>query len=125
MKKIALLTTLAGFAALLSCSGSTGDGGYSGNPSTGPVNNTCPDNTLCMRASIFQPTSVTVARGAAVSFQNSSGVDHNIIFDAPPVGVTDIGVISSGTQTRTFGTAGSFALHCTIHAGMNATVVVQ
>ena len=78
-----------------------------------------------MRGSIFQPTSVTVVKGTAVSFQNSSGVDHNIVFDAPPAGVTDIGPISSGTQTRTFGTAGSFALHCIIHAGMIATVVVQ
>jgi len=78
-----------------------------------------------MRGSTFQPTSVTVARNVAVSFQNNSGVDHNIIFDAPPAGVTDIGLISSGTVTRSFGTAGSFALHCTIHAGMNATVVVQ
>lgn len=125
MKRIALLTTFVGFAALLSCSGSAGTDGYSSGNPTGPVNSSCPDNTLCMRASIFQPTSVTVARGTAVSFQNSSGVDHNIIFDAPPAGVTDIGLISSGTQTRTFGTAGSFALHCTIHAGMNATVVVQ
>jgi len=78
-----------------------------------------------MRASIFQPTSVTVAGGTAVAFQNNSGVDHNIIFDAPPAGVTDIGLISSGTQSRTFGAAGSFAVRCTIHAGMNATVVVQ
>jgi len=78
-----------------------------------------------MRGSTFQPTSVTVARNVAVSFQNNSGVDHNIIFDAPPAGVTDIGLISSGTVTRSFGTAGSFALHCTIHAGMSATVVVQ
>jgi plastocyanin len=78
-----------------------------------------------MRASTFQPVSVTVARNVAVSFQNSSGVDHNIIFDSQASGVTDIGLISSGTVTRTFATAGSFALHCTIHAGMTATVVVQ
>ena len=126
MKKIALLTTLAGFAALISCSGyASTDGGYlSGNP-TGVNNNTCPDNTLCMRASSFQPASITVAKGTVVGFQNSSGVDHNIIFDSAPAGVSDIGTISSGTATRTFGAAGSFALHCTIHAGMSATVVVQ
>jgi plastocyanin len=78
-----------------------------------------------MRGSIFQPTSVTIARGASVAFQNNSGVDHNIIFDSNASGVADIGLISTGTQSRTFNTAGSFALHCTIHAGMNATVVVQ
>jgi plastocyanin len=78
-----------------------------------------------MRASTFQPTSVTITRGNAVAFENSSGVDHNIIFDSGASGVADIGLISSGTQSRTFLTAGSFPLHCTIHAGMNATVVVQ
>jgi plastocyanin len=78
-----------------------------------------------MRASTFQPTSVTVAKGVAVSFQNNSNVEHNIVFDSPSAGVTDIGTITSGTQTRTFAAAGSFALHCTIHAGMNATVIVQ
>jgi len=125
MKKIGLVTMFAGFAALVSCGGSSTIGGYnSGNP-TDPVGSSCPTNTLCMRASIFQPTSVTVAKGVTVSFQNNSNVDHNIVFDSPPAGVTDIGPISSGTQTRVFNTAGTFALHCTIHAGMNANVVVQ
>jgi plastocyanin len=76
-----------------------------------------------MRGSVFQPTTLTVARGATVSFENNSGVTHNIVFDAGTV--TDIGVISSGTVTRTFATAGTFALHCTIHAGMNASITVQ
>lgn len=126
MKKFGLVASLVAFSLLISCGGgSGGSGGYtSGNP-TDPGSSSCPADTLCMRASIFQPTSVTVTKGATVSFQNNSNVEHNIVFDSPPAGVTDIGVISSGTQTRTFAAAGSFALHCTIHAGMNATVVVQ
>ena len=78
-----------------------------------------------MRASVFNPTSVTVAKGVAVGFQNDSGIDHNIVFDSGPAETTNIGLISSGTQTRIFNTAGTYALHCTIHGGMNATVVVQ
>ena len=53
MKKIGLLATFAGFAALLSCSGSAGTGGYSSGNPTGPVVSTCPDNTLCMRGQHF------------------------------------------------------------------------
>jgi plastocyanin len=78
-----------------------------------------------MRASVFQPTTLTVTAGIAVSFQNNSTVEHNVIFDSPPPGVTDIGLTSSGTVVRTFGTAGTFAVRCTIHAGMNASIVVQ
>ena len=78
-----------------------------------------------MRASTFQPISVTIARGANVSFTNDSGVLHNVVFDTNASGVTDVGSISSGTVVRTFATAGTFPLHCTIHQGMTATVVVQ
>ena len=78
-----------------------------------------------MRASSFFPTTLTVANGTTVSFTNSSGVEHNVIFDSPPAGVGDIGSITSGTVTRSFGTAGTFAFHCTIHAGMNASITVQ
>ena len=78
-----------------------------------------------MRASSFQPTTLTVAKGASVSFQNNAGVDHNVVFDSQTAGVADIGLISSGTVVRTFNTAGTFAFHCTIHAGMNASITVQ
>ena len=78
-----------------------------------------------MRAASFQPTTLTVAKGTAVSFQNSSGVDHNVVFDNAASGAADIGLISSGTAVRTFNTAGTFAFHCTIHAGMIGSITVQ
>ena len=78
-----------------------------------------------MRASTFQPTTLTVAKGTSVTFQNSSGIDHNVVFDNATSGAADIGLISSGSVVRTFNTAGTFAFHCTIHAGMTGSITVQ
>ncbi len=77
-----------------------------------------------MRADTFSPTEITVAKGTVVGFQNESQVTHNVVFDTAGA-PSDIGTTSSGTVTRSFGTSGTFLLHCTIHAGMNAKVIVQ
>jgi hypothetical protein len=128
MRKPGLIAVLVAFSILNSCGGSGGGGGGITPPPPPPPppgDNTCPDNTFCLRAASFQPTSLTVAKGTTVSFTNNSGVEHNVIFDSPSAGVADIGSITSGTANRSFATAGTFAFHCTIHAGMNASVTVQ
>ena len=128
MRKIGVVASVLVFATLNACGGSYGGGGGSGyNTPTDPGNTTCPANTVCARAASFEPTSLTVAKGTVVKFDNSSTVDHNVIFDAPTSpGVDDIGAFAYGTSTtRTFGTAGTFNFHCTIHAGMSGKVIVQ
>lgn len=116
---------------------SAATGPSSGNPGNKPApsQSGCGTNTICMLFTAgdayssgtgsFSPTSLTVSSGTTVTFTNSSGVAHNVIFDgAAPTG-GDIGAISSGSQTRTFSTVGSYPFHCTIHAGMTGTVIVQ
>jgi hypothetical protein len=129
MRKIGSIALLLGFSILSACGGSGGGGGYTTSPPPPPPpsGDTCPDNTVCLRASSFSPTSLTVTKGTTVKFDNSSTVDHNVLFDAPvSPGVSDIGAFASGTSTtRTFGTVGTFNFHCTIHAGMNGKMVVQ
>jgi plastocyanin len=80
-----------------------------------------------MRASSFDPSELTVTRGAVVTFENNSGVVHDVVFDAPiSPGVTDIGTINSGSSTtRTFSTAGNWNFHCTLHGGMVGRIVAQ
>jgi len=140
MKLFVRAMAVAGLAlATTSCGGGGGSsitgGGTGGGGGGGNTNVSCPTNTVCMLFSpsssygtgtgSFSPTSLTVTHGATVTFTNNSGVTHNVVFDsnAPPGG--DIGSISSGSQDRTFPTAGNFPFHCTIHAGMNATIVAQ
>lgn len=74
-----------------------------------------------MRAAIFSPEDLTVVAGTAVNFTNDSGITHNIVFDPPlAIGVGDIGQIDSGTQVRSFGNAGTWPFHCTIHGGVGS-----
>ena len=79
-----------------------------------------------MLASSFTPVPLTVNRGATVSFQNSSGIGHTVIFDAPiSPNVANIGLHSSGTNTRDFTQSGRFPFHCDQHGGMNGEIVVN
>jgi plastocyanin len=78
-----------------------------------------------MLAATFNPTSLSVPKSTVVSFTNDSGINHNVVFDAPVApAVTDIGPIASGTVTRTFSDSGTWKFHCTIHGGMNGQIVV-
>lgn len=128
MRKIGLFGVLGLFAVLQSCSSGGGTNGIVSPPPAPPPPpspGTCAANTLCMTGASFDPSQLSVPKGTVVSFTNSSGVNHNIVFDAPKsTGVTDIGAISSGTVNRQFNESGTWNLHCTIHAGMTAQIVV-
>ena len=116
----------------LSCGGG-GDGGVTPPPPPPPPPPTCPAGTFCMGASSFSPTTRTVAAGTTVTWQNSSSVGHNVTWDDAAGrnaalagdGTGDIGEFSTGSHTRLFNAAGVYAFHCTIHAGMNASLTVQ
>lgn len=78
-----------------------------------------------MGAASFAPASVTIAANGTVTWNNTSGITHNVTFTAATGVPSDISDHSSGTNQRTFGTAGTFAFRCTLHGGMNGSVVVQ
>jgi plastocyanin len=112
-----------------SCGGSTAPGGGGG----GGGGN-CPAGTFCMTSTTFTPTTRTVAVGATVTWQNDSGITHNVTWNdataraaaAAGDGTGDIGDFASGTHTRVFNTAGTYSFHCTIHSpGMTGTLTVQ
>lgn len=120
-KKVPRLIFIAATVGLLgfwSCSNSTGPygggSGGSGNP---------PPNTVAMVNTSFTPSSLTVTKGTTVAWTNNDGVTHTSTSDT---GVWDTGDVSSTTsKTVTFNTAGTFKYHCTIHANMTGTIVVQ
>jgi len=72
-------------------------------------------------SSTFTPTQAVIARNGSVAW--SFAILHNVTFDTPgsPANITDT---ATGSVSRTFNTAGTFAYHCTIHAGMSGSVVV-
>lgn len=129
MRQIRLLGLLGVIVVLQSCGGGGGTIGIVTPPSPPPSPpgspGTCPANTICMLSATFDPSQLSVPKGTVVSFTNNSGITHNPVFDAPrSTGVTDIGMISSGTVTRTFNESGTWNFHCTIHAGMIGQIVV-
>jgi len=70
----------------------------------------------------FNPPQVPVARNGSVTWTFQAL--HNVTFTTAnsPANVTEQ---SSGTASRTFPTAGTFNYQCTIHPGMNGSVVVS
>ena len=121
-KLIALFALFSLAVALLIIGGcSSNDGG------TGPYGSTSPPpatpNTINLSGSAFNPATITVARGTTVTWKNNDGMTHTSTSDT---GVWDTGdIVSGGTKTTTFNTAGTFPFHCIYHAGMKGTVVVQ
>jgi plastocyanin len=89
-----------------------------------------------MNAAAFDPTSRTVAANTAVTWDNDSGIDHNVTFATPTaaLGVSggaggSFNAPAASTNARQFAAAGTYNFHCNIHgtptSGMRGSVVVQ
>lgn len=75
------------------------------------------------RDSFFQPETVTVMLGKSVRWTNQGAVQHSV--------VSDSALWQSGLLAPTwwfevrFDSTGTFPYHCSQHAGMTGTVIVQ
>jgi plastocyanin len=104
------LAVVLGAVAVASCS--SDPSGPSGGRST----------TITVNNNFFNPTPDTVAAGT-VTFSWSSG-PHNVTWDTGPTTPANSGNKSSGTHPVTVQT-GTYTYHCSLHSGMNGTIVVQ
>ena len=69
----------------------------------------------------FNPSTAFITRNGTVTWNFAT--THNVTFaTGGPANITDQ---SSGSASRQFPNAGTFAYQCTIHPGMNGSVVVQ
>jgi plastocyanin len=73
----------------------------------------------------FSPADIQVVPGASVTWTWASGAgEHNVTF--PSTAIADSGNLTSGTFTTAMPTApGTYNYSCTIHSGMNGSVLVQ
>jgi plastocyanin len=130
-RAISTLLSVGLVVGLSACGSSgAGSGGNSGGGVTNPTAPTTPSPspqtaTIAATTSLaFDPGSVTVAPGGTVTFAFGA-VGHTVVFDAQANAPASITTISANTSiARTFAKAGTFTFHCTVHPGMNGTVVV-
>jgi plastocyanin len=72
----------------------------------------------------FEPAEVTVGVGDTVTWTNNDSVGHDVTADSFSSG--DPGGMAPGdTFEHTFEEAGTFDYVCTVHPGMEGTVVVE
>lgn len=111
-------------AATMGCGSSgggtpTNPGGGGNNPPGNPVVTT----SVNLTGNAFSPPAIQVSPGATVTYTNLDGIDHNVTFSS--TAITSTGNFSTGAKAVVMPTAaGTYAYHCTIHSGMNGSVVV-
>jgi plastocyanin len=112
--RIAGLCLLALSAATLAaCSDSTGSssGGHG--------------NAITVSNNVFNPSPDTAAVGVVTFTWSNASNGHNVTW------LTGPGTLPANSTTKTSGTydatlaQGTYTFHCTVHAGMNGTIVVQ
>lgn len=118
--RIAPLVLFAAFA--VACSSSTdATNGY--NP---PGGSPLPAaGSITLQAASFNPATLTISRTGTVTFNNTSSITHNVMFDVKTGSPANIADHTSGSNAVAFGTAGNFPFHCSHHAGMTGTITVQ
>ncbi len=82
-----------------------------------------PANTVFIVDNSFNPASLTVDSGVTVTWKNNGASTHTVTSNT---GLFNSGNINpGGTFSRAFTTKGTFGYHCTLHAGMAGTIIVQ
>ena len=116
------------FGALILAAGVVSCGGGGDTMTTPP---TCAANTFCLEAQSFFPTTLSVAAGTTVTWENDGSGFHNVLWDdaagkaaaGAPDGTGDI-TDATLTHTRKFTAAGTYGFHCNVHPGMNGILTV-
>ena len=107
-----LLLLGAGVAFVAACKSSTSPSG--GGHST----------TISVENNFFSPTPDTVPVGQVTFTWATPSNGHNVTWLTGPTTPGNSQTMQSGTFPATL-QAGTYTYHCTIHAGMNGTIVVQ
>ena len=113
---------MAGLIGIVGCSNSSNPYSSSSTNNTGG-NPTPSPNTIAIYNMAFGPSTLTIAKGTTIAWQNSDSVPHTATSDS---GAWDSGNIApGGTKSVTFNSTGTFPYHCTVHPMMTATIIVQ
>jgi len=116
------LRRCAAVLLLALCAGCSSSNTPTTSPTTGtPVSIPAGSSTLTTTA--YSPNPVTIAVGGTVTWVNNDSTPHTSTADDN--GWNSGSIAPGGQFSRTFGAAGTFPYHCTLHPNMIGTVRVQ
>jgi plastocyanin len=140
MKKIVIILLLGSAATVLfiACGGTGTPGGTSPTPTIEGNTGTSGSSTAVhMSYQTFAQLSVTISKGSSITLIDDAAVPHHIAngtwvnnttqpLKEPNAPTVDIQFNGNDQQViGPFATASTYHLYCTIHPGMNLTVIVQ
>ena len=120
MKKLMLLTLAVLVGAVVMIAGCTSS---TPSPSSSPQISTASQNSISMKGLAFNPSALTISKGANVTWTNDDSTTHTVTSDTVAF---QSGNLSPGNSfTHQFNETGTFPYHCTIHPSMKGTITVQ
>jgi plastocyanin len=96
------------------------------NKTSTPQDNNQSASAITIKNFTFSPATLTIAKGAKVTWTNEDSAPHQIVSD-PGSAVSFSGpqIPQGQNYSFTFDTAGTFSYHCGIHPSMLGKIVVQ
>ena len=120
-----LLALLLACTALIAAGCGGGDDEDSGSSDQAPAPSAQSGGTeVSMKNIKFDPETVTVKPGDTVTWVNDDSVDHDVTADDFKSGEPG-GMSGGATFKHKFTTAGTFDYVCSVHPGMEGSVVVK
>jgi plastocyanin len=121
VRRVVMGLALAGFVS--ACSDSPSGPSTNSGGSTGTAVSITSGATT-RGANAYAPNPVTITSGTTVTWTNNDSIAHTSTSDTS--GMFDSGSIPAGGKfSFTFQNKGTVTYHCTFHAGMVGTIVIQ
>jgi plastocyanin len=81
-------------------------------------------NAVTIQSFAFSPASITVKKGATVTWTNQDSAAHTVIETDSQTGPNSPDLSKGKSYSFTFDSAGTYHYHCSIHPSMTGTVTV-
>lgn len=94
------------------------------NASSGTGSNSQSTNSVSIKDFAFSPSGITVKKGTKVTWTNNDSTTHTVTETDSQSGPNSGDLSPGGSYSFTFGTAGTYHYHCSIHTSMTGTVTV-
>jgi len=83
---------------------------------------TASQNPIAIQNYAFSPSTLTIQKGANVTWKNDDSVQHMVVSDSPAFSSP---LLNTGdTYTFQFNSTGTYPYHCSIHTYMKGTITV-